>query len=109
MIGWCSRLVLSRCSLGDLRRRVIPTGSVVAGDFPDVTSSCRDLQDDDPFENPAYTDTVRSTDSTGSALRRSISVPPEYHYKPPAAGRRHAREVSDPVRMRMFPLITQTT
>ena len=73
-----------------LRRRVLP--DLNDDYYRDVTSSCQNF--DDPYENPTYTDTVKSTDSTGSALRRSISVPPEYTFKTSAANsRRHAREV----------------
>ena len=73
-----------------LRRRVLP--DLNDDYYRDVTSSCQNF--DDPYENPTYTDTVKSTDSTGSALRRSISVPPEYTFKTSVANsRRHAREV----------------
>ena len=69
-----------------LRRRILPD----LNDYRDVTSSCQNF--DDPYENSTYTDTVKSTDSTGSALRRSISVPPEYTFKSNNSCK-HAREV----------------
>ena len=36
----------------------------------------------DILEQNEYVDTVKSTDSAASLLRRSLSVPPQYHYKP---------------------------
>ncbi|KAK2161859.1 hypothetical protein LSH36_108g01118 [Paralvinella palmiformis] len=36
----------------------------------------------DILEDNEYIDTVKSTDSAASLLRRSMSVPPQYHYKP---------------------------
>ena len=54
-----------------------------------LSSSCKEGLD--VFDNPDYTDTVKSTDSSGSILRRSMSVPPQYTYK--GQVRKHAREV----------------
>ena len=54
-----------------------------------LSSSCKDGLD--VFDDPDYTDTVRSTDSTNSFLRRSVSVPPRYTYKDSV--RKHAQEV----------------
>lgn len=54
-----------------------------------LSSSCKDGLD--VFDDPDYTDTVRSTDSTGSFLRRSLSVPPKYTYK--GQVRKHVLEV----------------
>ncbi len=70
-----------------LRRRVL---------IPDSNTyytSCQEFGEDDsdPFDDPNYTDTVKSNDSTGSMLRRSISVPPEYTFK--SAAYKHARDV----------------
>ena len=45
----------------------------------------------DYLDDPAYTDTVKSTDSAGSLLRRSMSVPPQYTYQAPK--RKHAKEL----------------
>ncbi len=74
-----------------LRRRVL---------IPDSNTyytSCQEFGEDDsdPFDDPNYTDTVKSNDSTGSMLRRSISVPPEYTFK--SASYKHVRDVFDEV------------
>ena len=46
----------------------------------------------DIFDDPDYTDTVKSTDSAGSLLRRSLSVPSEYISRPRSA-KRHVAEI----------------
>ena len=48
--------------------------------YPQAASSYREKLD--MLDNPAYTDTVRSNDSTASLLRRSFSVPMQYTYQP---------------------------
>ena len=55
------------------------------------TSYQEHLEQVDMLDNPAYTDSVKSTDSAGSLLRRSLSVPPQYTYQAPS--RKHAKEI----------------
>lgn len=55
------------------------------------TSYQEHLEQVDMLDDPSYTDTVKSTDSTGSLLRRSMSVPPQYTYQAPE--RKHVKEI----------------
>ena len=48
-----------------------------------------------PFDDPAYTDTVQSNDSTFSLLRRSLSVPADHRFvaRSPKQNRPHCKEI----------------
>ena len=56
-----------------------------------MSASCEDhLEQIEILEDPAYTDTVRSVDSTASFLRRTLSLPLDYQYS-----KRDAKHVKD--------------
>lgn len=50
-------------------------------DETNVSASVQQLEKPDIYDDPDYTDTVKSTDSN-SSLRRTFSMPPDYHYRP---------------------------
>ena len=63
-------------------------GTVMAMSLQDGLQ-CEDYEDE--FDNPDYVDTVKSTDSAGSFLRRSVSVPARPN--PYEEGHRHMKDI----------------
>lgn len=66
--------------------------SLAANKSASLEQNLNQVETLDRLEDPAYLDSIQSTDSAGSWLRRSLSVPSKYHYhsqKP----RKHAKDI----------------
>ena len=79
------------------RSQQLYTGVNTTNNLSDGTVMAMSLQEglqcedyDDEFDNPDYVDTVKSTDSAGSFLRRSLSVPARPN---PYEGHRHMKDI----------------